>query len=94
MISSLINGTGLEGQSANITFSVDANPQLDPAGVSVTPALDPPPTVSINGNTVTIMFSTLQRKGKVSYTVIAENSEGSDEEIFYLNVYCKYCKIR
>ena len=86
-ISLITNGAGLEGQSATVTFVVDANPQIVDSDVSV--SLNNTPNVQINGDSVTLTFSNLVRSNAGQHTVTVTNSEGSDTENFALSVYCK-----
>lgn len=86
VISLITNGAGLEGQSATVTFEVDANPQIVPDNVSVSVNS---PTIQISGDNVTLTFSNLVRSYAGQHTVNVTNSEGSDAESFQLSVYCK-----
>lgn len=88
VISSITNGTGLEGQSANVTLVVDANPQIVAGDVSV--SLSNTPTIQISGDTVTLTFSNLMRSNDGQHIVNVTNSEGLDTEYFTIAVYCKW----
>ena len=85
---SITNGAGLEGQSAIVTFEVDANPQIVADNVSVNSSNTP--TIQISGDNVNLTFSNLVRSiDGQQHTVTVINSEGSDTENFTISVYCK-----
>ena len=87
VISLITNGSGIEGQTATVTFEVDANPQIVADNVSVSVNS---PAIQIIGDNVTLTFSNLVRSNDGEHTVTVSNSEGSDTENFTLSVYCKW----
>lgn len=89
-ISNLTNGTGPEGGSASVTFTVDANPTVIQAGISV-PSQPPDNTiVTNNGSYITLVYNDLERSDAGSFDLHVSNSINPMlTSRFELDVFCK-----
>lgn len=81
----------LEGGTATVTFTANANPAVTNDSVTVTRYSDDVGsyTVAINGSTITLTFPNLTRDAEDSYYVDVSNSQGMANDSFMLIVNCE-----